>query len=219
MAIRKPFTAANGILLTLSVAALIGLLLSLGPGDSSGDETPRLDHSVDYWLKGVNLTQFDASGRPSYRLQATGMAHQKHPDLHRFDQPRMQIIPANIEMAMQNRNLPSGGARSDRGTWKIQAEQGVFDPLAATTELLGPVRIERRETAAAGRISINTSDVMIDNQTQEMRSRQPITIRTDTMVTSGIGMHTDLKRQRITLLSNVSTRQQALADRQNKTPR
>ncbi len=126
MAIPRPSFRVWLFLLLLVVGGVLTLIDRRGdvtPGPVPRDEAGE----PDYYLEGVRLVRFDASGRAYQRLETPRLVHTPHDDVTRIQTPDARLIDANER------------------TWLASADTGTLAADGNPLTLSGDARLEAPE--------------------------------------------------------------------------
>ena len=140
----------------------------------------------DAYMENFVSVEMDSAGRPRRRIEASYMAY--HAD-------------RTIELANPRYVL----YREEGEPWHVQSERGRVSSDGAVLWLVGKVDVWRNGATGARDLEIRTEHLMVLTESEYGETREPVTIRTPTSVSSGVGMRVWLDETRFELLSQVRT--------------
>jgi len=152
------------------------------------------DHSADgasadapgAYMENFVSVEMDSAGRPGRRVEASYMAFQADRTVELTD-PRYVLF------------------RDDGEPWYVQSELGRVSPDGSVLWLIGKVDVWRNDASGARDLDIRTEHLMVLTTSEYGETAEPVTIRTPTGTTSGVGMRAWLGEPRFELLSQVRT--------------
>ena len=130
--------------------------------------------------------EMDSAGRPGRRVEASYMAFQADRTVELTD-PRYVLF------------------RDDGEPWHVQSELGRVSPDGTVLWLIGKVDVWRNDASGTRDLDIQTEHLMVLTASEYGETAEPVTIRTPTGTTSGVGMRAWLGETRFELLSQVRT--------------
>ncbi|MEW6354426.1 MAG: LPS export ABC transporter periplasmic protein LptC [Pseudomonadota bacterium] len=167
----------------LALAALSQWLRTL---DDFAPPAVRISHDPDYTMEDFTVTAMGVTGKPEHRLQAAYMAHYPDDMTTEFTQPHITVY------------------RSDGSApWHIHAERGWMAADHKFILLRGDVLIENPDAPPLRVVRLTTRELRVLADEEYAETDQPVTIRSKTGVTKGVGMKAYLKDGRLQLLSQV----------------
>jgi len=173
-------------------AALVAIYSATGllrETQSPDQQTQRADISYDAWSTGITSVLYDSEGKLEYTLEADRQVHYLN-DTTELVNPRLQLQQEN------------------GSNWHITARSGRIH--GAT----GGGRIERLDlsdqvvvdqTAASGeQMQLNTAFLSIYPTSETMDTSQEVTLTSDFLRQTAVGMRGNLNQNTLTFLSRVS---------------
>ncbi len=151
-----------------------------GPIERASPDAP------DAYMESFVSVEMDGAGRPGRRIEASYMAY--HPD-------------RTIELANPRYVL----YREEGEPWHVRSERGTISPDGTVLRLVGGVGVWRNGPTGARDLDIRTGRLMVLAESEYAETGEPVTIRTPTSVSSGVGMRAWLDEARFELLSQVRT--------------
>ena len=130
--------------------------------------------------------EMNRAGQPARRLEADYMAY--HAD-------------ETIELSNPHYVL----YRDDGEPWHVRSERGEISADGDVVQLLGNVDIWRNDRSGVRDVHIRTEHLTVLPESEYGETEEPVTIRTPTTTSTGVGMRAYLDETRIELLSQVTT--------------
>ena len=159
---------------------LYGPSLDDDPTERASPDAPEA------YMENFATVEMDGAGRPRRRIEASYMAYHADRTVQLTD-PRYVLF-------------------SDEGEpWHVRSERGRVSPDGSVLWLLGKVDVWRNDTSGTRDLDIRTEHLMVRTASEYAETDQPVTIRTPTSVSSGVGMRAWLDETRFELLSRVRT--------------
>lgn len=152
---------------------------------------PEATVQQDYYLNDVTITELDEEGLPQHRLQAKQLSHFSVGEQTELQQPELEILEQN------------------RVAWRVVAEQGTLSPQQDEVLLQGAVHLTQNDRRAP--LQLTTSALRIQPKLGRADTTQPVTLTQGKTRIQAIGMKMDQPAQRLSLLSRVRGRYEALA--------
>ena len=155
--------------------------------DSGNPEASRrAPGEPDAYMEHFVTVEMDDEGKPKRRLEADYMAF--HPDeTTELSNPYYVLYPADGE------------------PWHVRSEHGRISADGNVVMLLGRVDIWRNDGSGARDLDIRTGNLKVLPESGYGETEEPVTIRTPTSTSKGVGMRAWLDERRIELLSEVRT--------------
>lgn len=180
---RRLPAATIAIALAAGVAQL--LLWWFGPAPKTSDFVgpPR----SSYTLINARMTEFNATGQPSFRLQSPHLERREGDDSLYLNSPTFQL-PAN------QAGVPD---------WQGQSLYGWVNKDGSQLKLQGPVEMHREAFADAPAARIQTADVTAWPKQNRLETAAPAQMVQGGTRISGIGMRADLNDKHLELLDDV----------------
>ncbi|HEY8329681.1 MAG TPA: LPS export ABC transporter periplasmic protein LptC [Rhodanobacter sp.] len=180
---RRLPAATIAIALAAGVAQL--LLWWFGPAPKTSDFAgpPR----SSYTLTDARMTEFNAVGQPSFRLQSPHLERREGDDSLYLNSPTFQL-PAN------QAGVPD---------WQGQSLYGWVNKDGSQLKLQGPVEMHREAFADAPAARIQTADVTAWPKQNRLETAAPAQMVQGGTRISGIGMRADLNDKHLELLDDV----------------
>ncbi|MCY4220236.1 MAG: LPS export ABC transporter periplasmic protein LptC [Thiotrichales bacterium] len=138
------------------------------------------------YMENFVSVEMDSAGRPGRRVEASYMAFQADRTVELTD-PRYVLF------------------RDDGEPWHVQSELGRVSPDGTVLWLIGKVDVWRNDASGTRDLDIQTEHLMVLTASEYGETAEPVTIRTPTGTTSGVGMRAWLGETRFELLSQVRT--------------
>lgn len=180
----------------LIIPALIAIALYIGITniDSIGSppETETQLQPLDYnaYSEGINTILYNLDGQINYTLQASSQTHYKD-DATEFEKPFIKLYE-------------NGDSR-----WNIVANSGRISALEDTgsstdqiIELQGNVEVHSLDELG-NRMVMKTEFLTLDPQLEILETDEPVTVVTDTVQQSSIGMTANLRLDEFTFLRDI----------------
>lgn len=180
---RRLPAATIAIALAAGVAQL--LLWWFGPTPKTSDFVgpPR----SSYTLTNARMTEFNAAGQPSFRLQSPHLERREGDDSLYLNSPTFQL-PAN------QAGVPD---------WQGQSLYGWVNKDGSQLKLQGPVEMHREAFVNAPAARIQTADVTAWPKQNRLETAAPAQMVQGGTRISGIGMRADLNDKHLELLDDV----------------
>ena len=180
---RRLPAATLAIALAAGVAQL--LLWWFGPAPKTSDFVgpPR----SSYTLIDARMTEFNAAGQPSFRLQSPHLERREGDDSLYLNSPTFQL-PA------KQAGVPD---------WQGQSLYGWVNKDGSQLKLQGPVEMHREAFVNAPAARIQTADVTAWPKQNRLETAAPAQMVQGGTRISGIGMRADLNDKHLELLDDV----------------
>ena len=180
---RRLPAATIAIALAAGVAQL--LLWWFGPAPKTSDFVgpPR----SSYTLTDARMTEFNAAGQPSFRLQSPHLERREGDDSLYLNSPTFQL-PA------KQAGVPD---------WQGQSLYGWVNKDGSLLKLQGPVEMHREAFVNAPAAHIQTADVTAWPKQNRLETAAPAQMVQGGTRISGIGMRADLNDKHLELLDDV----------------
>jgi Uncharacterized protein conserved in bacteria len=180
---RRLPAATIAIALAAGVAQL--LLWWFGPAPKTSDFVgpPR----SSYTLIDARMTEFNAAGQPSFRLQSPHLERREGDDSLYLNSPTFQL-PA------KQAGVPD---------WQGQSLYGWVNKDGSQLKLQGPVEMHREAFVNAPAAHIQTADVTAWPKQNRLETAAPAQMVQGGTRISGIGMRADLNDKHLELLDDV----------------
>ena len=169
----------------LAAAGTSGWMLS----DLDLDErvtTRTAPGAPDAYMEKFATVEMDDSGKPRRRIEADYIAY--HPD-------------DTVELVNPHYLL----IHAEGGPWNVRSERGKVSEDGTVLWLLGKVDIWRDDASGARDLHVRTEYLKVLPDSEYGETAEPVTIRTPTSVSTGVGMRAYLDETRFQLLSQVRT--------------
>ena len=141
----------------------------------------------DAYMERFVTIEMDREGKPKRRIEADYMAYHVDRTVD-LTNPRYVLF------------------RADGEPWHVQAENGRVSADGTIVRLLGKVDVWRNDPTGARYLDIRTEHLKVLPDTEYGETEEPVTIRTPTSLSTGVGMRAYLDETRFELLSQVRTR-------------
>ena len=151
-----------------------------------GAATRRAPGEPDAYMEYFVTVEMDDAGKPKRRLEADYMAF--HPD-------ETTELSNPYYVFYQSEGEP----------WHVRSERGQVSADGDVVRLLGRVDIWRNDGTGDRELELRTEDLKVLPESEYGETREPVTIRTPTSTSTGVGMRVWLDERRIELLSQVRT--------------
>ena len=172
----------------------IALFIGISTFDSIGNQTETQTElqPLDYnaYSEGINTVLYDIDGKINYTLQATRQTHYND-ETTEFDNPLIKLYE-------------SGDSR-----WNIVANSGKISALEAESgtsiqiiELAGNVEVHSLDSFG-NRMLLSTEYLTLDPQLEILETNDAVTVVTDSLQQSSIGMIGKLKLDEFTFLRDI----------------
>lgn len=182
--------AYDRIAAALSIVLLVGLALTsyylsvLAERQSPRVQRP-LTHEPDYFVERFAVTEMNARGQPSFRLEAEGMQHFPDDDSIEFQQPRMFSLDP------------------ERPRLTVRAERGRSIENGDVTHLYGDVVMRRTPLDGSPPMVVHTDYALVLPDEEIVRTDRPVKITQGGSVLTGEGMVFDNAERRLQVDSRV----------------
>ncbi len=148
----------------------------------NGPAAPGGRGSIDFLAEGIAMTQFDALGRPRYRLYAAHLQHYPDSDDVDFSEPRLVSLRADrpqVRASARHAHAVNNGERVElAGEVELsRAGAGGWPPLRVRTEALTALPdLDRYETSQPvlverGPTTIRAHGMLLDNLARRVELR------------------------------------------------
>ncbi len=181
----------------LVVALLVIVFLAMRYSNISGvEQKPEEIVKIfpQTYITGVALRQFDKDGNLQTEMTT--------PLIRQFQvekQASAQDYSLFTEPAFQLINDP------EKPAWFISAKEGRLDSNNVWFTLTGDV-LAKQNSLKQGETTITTDNLRLNTQEQFAETSKAVTMRAAKSQTTAVGLHADIKREHIKLLSNVKGR-------------
>ena len=138
------------------------------------------------YMEGFVTVEMDGAGKPRRRIEADYMAYHADETIE-LTNPHYVLIHAEGK------------------PWHVRSERGTVSEDETVVWLLGKVDIWRDDASGARDLHIRTEALKVLPDSQYGETAEPVTIRTPTSVSTGVGMRAYLDETRFQLLSQVRT--------------
>lgn len=140
----------------------------------------------DAYMEKFSTVEMDNSGKPRRRIEADYIAYHAD-DTVELVNPHYVLIQA-------------------KGTpWHVRSERGKVSQDGAVLWLLGKVDVWRDDDSGTRDLHVRTEYLKVLPDSEYGETAKPVTIRTPTSVSTGVGMRAYLDETRFQLLSQVRT--------------
>jgi len=180
---RRLPAATIAIALAAGVAQL--LLWWFGPAPKTSDFVgpPR----SSYTLTHARMTEFNATGQPSFRLQAPHLERREGDDSLYLNSPTFQL-PAR---------------QAGTPDWQGESLYGWVNKDGSLLKLQGPVTMHRPAFGSTPATEMHTSDVTAWPKENRLETAAPARIVQGASTISGVGMRANLTNKHLELLDDV----------------
>ncbi|MEO8746736.1 MAG: LPS export ABC transporter periplasmic protein LptC [Rhodanobacter sp.] len=180
---RRVLAATVGLALAAAVAQWLLWLLGPAPTISDVEGPPR----SGYTLHVAQVSTYDKSGQPSFRLQAPRLERREGDGSLYVDAPTFQL-PA------REPGIPD---------WQGQSAWGWVNKDATLLKLLGPVQMHRAAYDDAPQAEIQTENLSLWPHDKRLATAAPAQMTQGDTRISGVGMHAELNEKHLELLDDV----------------
>jgi lipopolysaccharide export system protein LptC len=181
----------NGKHTALLTLLLISVVLTgwLVQRQTSLEEQRDLSRSgPDLFVEGMDLKLISETGTLRYRVQARRLDHFPYDDHSELAEPVLEVF------------------REDQALWYIQSERGRVSSDNERVWLLGEVEIRRLAGADTTPFDIHTRDLLVKPAEETAETQQASVIQSDRYRVEAVGVHADLREDRVELKSRVRGR-------------
>jgi LPS export ABC transporter protein LptC len=170
----------------LLVVAGSGWFLKQQSAEPAG--ATRDGSSYDSFVRNMNLRAMDKDGNLKYHVRADLMTHLPDAKRYDLDQPRVRFL------------------HTDGSEWHVRSTKGQTTASGDRVWLLGQVDINRPATEAAAAMRIETSDLLVqpDSETAETQAAARITSKNHRV--DSVGLRADFRNKTLELHSQVRSR-------------
>jgi len=173
------------VLVTLTLSSW--LLLQKSDNTSLSDAPPETENRVpDFRIDQFIVVAMEASGIPSYRLQADSLLHfpsQKWSDL---TDPRVQFYQQNTV------------------NWHVSANKGRVYDEGENILLNDNVVLTRPASSEDGAMKVHTESLLVNAKSQTAETKLLARVETETHQLQWTGMRADMKKGNIKFMSDVT---------------
>ena len=173
------------MLLLIGLVALLALATNWlsRKSESRPPKSAAARHIPDYFIKGLESTVTDTTGRPSHQLRADALLHYPDDDTTELERPDITVL---------------GNEKASR--WHATAERGKVESQQHQILLVGNVRLKQY---GSSKMSLQTDWLRINSEQHYAETRAPVTLQSAGTQLQGIGMKAYGDEQRLQLLSEV----------------
>lgn len=172
------------MLITLTLVSWLLLQKSDAPTAGAGSETGA--RVPDYQVDQFRVVTMEASGLPSYRLQADSLLHFPSEKWSDLTVPRMQFYQQNTV------------------NWRVSANKGRVYDEGEDILLSGNVILSRPAGSDSGAMQVYTETLLVHTDSQTAETRLLARVEAETHQLKGIGMQADMKKGNIKFMSDVT---------------
>ena len=147
---------------------------------------PRSSDAPDAWMENFVTVEMDGAGEPKRRIEADYMAYLADETIE-FVNPHYMLFRAEGE------------------PWHVRSERGQVSADGTVVLLPGKVDIWRNDASGVRDLDIRTEHLKVLPDSEYGETAEPVTIRTHTSISTGVGMRAYLDETRFQLLSQVRT--------------
>jgi lipopolysaccharide export system protein LptC len=142
----------------------------------------------DLFVEGMDLKLISETGTLRYRVQAQRLDHFPYDDHSELARPVLEVF------------------RENQALWYIQSERGRVSSDNERVWLLGEVEIRRLEGPDSDPFDIHTRDLLVKPAEETAETKQASVIRSARYRVEAVGVHADLRENRVELKSRVRGR-------------
>jgi lipopolysaccharide export system protein LptC len=170
----------------LSFAVLAMYLLSRISGTSTEPAISSMlpEQDFDYYITGMSNTRFDATGKPTYKLEATRVTHYPDTDIAKLEDPHFFYFDV------------------DASPWEVTAAAGTLSIDQARNEdhleLLDDV-VVRREMNDGDFLVASTDSLDVFPDSEEVHTDAPVTLEAGGSHLESTGMRAFFNEEKIEL--------------------
>ena len=147
---------------------------------------PRSSDAPDAYMENFVTVEMDGAGEPKRRIEADYMAY---------------LADETIELVNPHYML----FRAEGEPWHVRSERGQVSADGNVVLLPGKVDIWRNDASGVRDLDIRTEHLKVLPDSEYGETAEPVTIRTHTSLSTGVGMRAYLDETRFQLLSQVRT--------------
>jgi len=155
---------------------------------SLGEQRDLSSSGPDLFVDDMDLKLISDTGTLQYRVKAQRLDHFPYDDHSELTRPVLEVF------------------REDQALWYIQSERGRVSSGYDRVWLLGKVEIRRLEGPDTSPFDIQTSDLLIKPAEETAETQQASIIQSDRYRMEAVGVHADLRENRVELKSRVRGR-------------
>ena len=148
---------------------------------------PGSPGAPEAYMENFVTVEMDGTGKPRRRIEADYLAFYADETVE-LSNPRYVLYRAEGE------------------PWRVRSERGRVSADGTVVWLMGKVDIWRNHASGAHDLDIRTRHLKVLPESDYGETAEPVTIRTPTSTSTGVGMRAYLDEARIELLSQVRTR-------------
>ena len=172
------------VLITLTLVSWLLLKQADAPSPGAGSETKV--RVPDYQVDQFTLVTMQASGLPSYRLQADSLLHFPSDKWSDLTVPRMQFYQQNTV------------------NWHVSANKGRVYDEGENVLLSGNVILTRPAGSENGAMQVHTETLLVHTNSQKAETKVLARVEAETYQIKGVGMQADMKKGNIKFMSDVT---------------
>ena len=146
----------------------------------------RPSDAPDAYMENFVTVEMDGAGKPKRRIEADYMAYHADETIE-LSNPRYVLY------------------RVDGEPWHVRSERGHVSADGTVLLLMGKVDIWRNDASGARALDIRTEHLKVLPDSEYGETEEPVTIRTPTSISAGVGLRAYLDETRFQLLSQVRT--------------
>lgn len=172
------------MLITLTLVSWLLLQKSDAPSPDIGSETKS--RVPDYQVDQFQVVTMEASGLPSYRLQADSLLHFPADKWSDLTVPHMQFYQQNTV------------------NWHVSANKGRVYDEGESILLSGNVILTRPASSEDGAMKVHTEKLLVYTKSQTAETKLLARVEAETHQLEGTGMRADMKKGNIKFMSDVT---------------
>ena len=174
----------------IAIALFIGISSfdSIGTPEDSQQELRTLDYSA--YSEGINTILYDINGQINYTLQAVKQIHYND-DTAKIEKPFIKLY----ENGNSRWNIVANSG-------KISAVESDSNANVQTIELSGNVEVHSIDNLG-NKMVMSTEFLTLDPDLNILETNNPVTVVTDTLQVSSIGLIANLKTDEFTFLHDI----------------
>jgi len=185
----------NIALFALLVVAVISLIWERPAPPPRQDAEPSMaERRSDYYLEDFRITEYGADGRPAQVLAGRTLTHYPADDTADLEAPELSL------------------SRPGAPRWTARAEQGWLSPGGERIRLQGKVVMMRHAAPDSPPLRIETERLELHTGDETLHSDAAVAIIGANWRVDAVGLESDLKTRRLTLMHEVRGHYEPQAD-------
>lgn len=168
----------------LFCALILSLWLIHHSFSSTVEKKINTKQTADAFMKNATYLSFDTDGKLHNKIYVIKMLHYPYEDTSNFFEPQIVFYT------------------DKRAPWYVSANKGQSKNGIDTVHLWDNVKIHEPGSKQNNELNITTSSLIIFPKTKLVTTDQPITIIQPGTTVNAVGLHADLKKGEVILLSH-----------------